>query len=262
MTVSPQTHTVIAEALATAERERAPISPLAETWSGLDVDDAYAIQLVNADRRQAAGERVVGHKVGLTSRAMQEMLGVDQPDYGHLFHTMAIGDGAQVAVEGHVAPRAEIEIGFVLGAPLAGPGATASDVLAVTTALRPAIEIIDSRIADWRIGLVDTVADNASSAGYVLGPRETSPEELDLPTLEARLVVNGEVREKGTGAAVLGDPATAVSWVANTLAERGAGLEPGHVVLPGACARAVPVKPGDRVEGDFDVLGRVAVTFR
>lgn len=262
MAVGSETHLEVAEALATAERERTPIPPLAEAWSDVDVDDAYAIQFVNIRRRLAAGERIVGHKVGLTSRPMQEMLGVDQPDYGHLLDTMSVGNDEDVPAGRYVAPRAEIEIGFVLGAPLAGPGVTADDVLAATAHLRPAIEIIDSRIMDWRIGLADTVADNASSAGFVLGTGETPPERLDLATLEARVLVNGAVTDKGSGAAVLGHPATAVSWVANTLGARGERLEAGHVVLPGACAKAVPVQPGDRVEGDFDILGRVAVTFR
>lgn len=269
MAASPEIRAEIAAALASAERERMPMPPLAETWAGLDVDDAYEIQRLNVRRRLDAGERVLGHKVGLTSRAMQEMLGVDQPDYGHLLDTMFVpsangGDdgGSAVPVDRYVAPRAEIEIAFVLGAPVAGPGVTLQDVLAATDHLRPAIEIIDSRIADWRIGLVDTIADNASSAGVMLGAGRTSPDNLDLAAVGGRVVVNGEVADGGTGADVLDHPAAAVAWLANTLGRRGARLEAGHVALPGACTRAVSVRPGDRVEADFDVLGGAAVTFR
>lgn len=260
MANGPAVRGEIAAALGAAARDRASIPPLTGTWPELDVDDAYAIQLVNVRHRLAGGERVVGHKVGLTSHAMQEMLGVDQPDYGHLFDSMSVDDEGAISADRYLAPRAEIEIAFVLGAPLSGPGVTTDDVLAATAHLRPAIEIIDSRITDWRIGLVDTIADNASSAGFVLGARETPPDRVDLAGLEGRLVVNGEVTDKGTGAAVLGHPAAAVSWLANTLGARGVEIEAGHVVLPGALVKAVPVQPGDRVEADFDVLGRVAVT--
>jgi 2-keto-4-pentenoate hydratase len=260
MAVWSGVHEEVAAALAVAERDRVPIAPLSRTWPGLTVDDAYEIQRFNVAHRVTAGERVVGHKVGLTSRAMQEMLGVDEPDFGHLLAGMVVE--GQTEATRYIAPRAEIEIAFVLGSPLKGPGVTAEDVLAATDHLRAAIEIIDSRVADWKIALVDTVADNASSAGVVLGERRVAPAGLDLAALEGRTHLNGEIVERGPGAAVLGNPAVAVAWLANTLGARGVALEAGHIVLPGACARAVTVRPGDLVTADFDVLGRVEVMFR
>jgi 2-keto-4-pentenoate hydratase len=246
--------------LAAAERDRVPVPPLTGRWPDLTIDDGYAIQRHNVARRVAAGARVVGHKVGLTSAAMQEMLGVGEPDFGHLLDDMVVAGEAEAAA--YLAPRAEIEIAFVLRSALTGPGVTAADVLAATDHVRAAIEIIDSRIADWRIALVDTVADNASSAGVVLGERRVAPAGLDLAAVEGRLRLGGTLVERGPGAAVLGHPAVAVAWLANTLGVRGVALEAGHVVLPGACTRAVPVAPGDVVVGDFDGLGAVEVRFR
>jgi 2-keto-4-pentenoate hydratase len=261
MTASAETLAEAAEALARAERDRAAIPPPTETWPGLDVADAYEIQLINTRRRIAAGEKVLGHKVGLTSTAMQRMLGVERPDYGVLFAAMFAEDGAKVAADGLVAPKAEIEIAFVLRDELRGPGVTVDQVLAATDHVRAAIEIVDSRIADWRITLADTVADNASSAGVVLGERRAPVGDLDLERVEGRLQKNGELLERGPGSAVLGHPAAAVAWLADTLGKRGVTLEPGHVVLPGACTRAVEVAAGDVVTADFDVLGSVSIAF-
>jgi 2-oxopent-4-enoate hydratase len=261
MTVPGEVLAEAARALAAAERDRAAIEPLTATWSDLDTTDAYEIQLINTRRRIAAGETVRGHKVGLTSAAMQQMLGVDQPDYGVLFAAMFTEDGGKVSAADLLAPKAEIEIAFVLREELRGPGVTVGDVLAATGHLRAAIEIVDSRIADWRITLADTVADNASSAGVVLGERRVPVRDVDLERVEGRLRKNGELVERGPGSAVLGHPAAAVAWLANTLGERGVSLEPGHVVLPGACTRAVEVSAGEVVAADFDVLGPVSVTF-
>ncbi len=252
-------HAELAGRLADAERRRVPIPPLTGTVPGLSVPDAYAVQQVNIARRVAEGARIIGHKVGLTSAAMQRMLGVDQPDFGHLLDTMVVS--GTVAAADYLQPRAEVEIAFVLRAPLRGPGVTVDDVLAATDHVRAAIEIIDSRIADWRITLADTVADNASSAGVVLGERRVPLDGLDLAALEGRTLVDGEVAERGRGTAVLGHPAAAVAWLADTLGRRGAGLEPGHVVLPGAFARAVPVAPGTRITADVDALGGTEVIF-
>jgi 2-keto-4-pentenoate hydratase len=261
MTMRSDVHAEAARTLAAAERDRVAIPPLTETWPALDAADGYEIQLVNTRRRTAAGETVRGHKVGLTSRAMQEMLGVDQPDYGVLFSGMFVDDGGKTLAANYLAPKAEIEIAFVLRDVLRGPGVTVDGVLAATDHVRAAIEIIDSRIADWRITLADTVADNASSAGVVLGERRVPVGDVDLRNVEGRLRIGGELVESGPGSAVLGHPAAAVAWLANTLGERGVSLEPGHVVLPGACTRAVAVSAGDHVVADFDVLGPVSVTF-
>ncbi len=252
-------HAELAAALADAERRRAPIPPLTETVPAFGVRDAYAVQRINVARRVAGGARIIGHKVGLTSPAMQRMLGVDEPDFGHLLDTMVVSGTAAAA--GYLQPRAEVEIAFILREPLRGPGVTVDDVLAATAHVCAAIEIIDSRIADWRITLADTVADNASSAGVVLSERRVPVDGLDLAALEGRTLVDGRVAERGRGTAVLGHPAAAVAWLADTLGRHGTGLEQGHVVLPGAFARAVPVVAGTRVTADIDALGDTEVIF-
>ena len=251
--------TRVAAALADAERRRVPVEPPTVTIPGLSADDAYRIQLLNINARLAAGARVEGHKVGLTSAAMQRMLGVDQPDFGYLLDDMMVS--GQVAAARYVQPRAETELAFVLAAPLRGPGVTRQAVLDATDYLCAAIEIIDSRIADWKITLADTIADNASSAGVVLGTRRVPPRGLDLAVLVGRTLVGGQVAERGLGSAVLGHPADAVAWLANVLGERGVTLKAGHVVLPGAFARAVDVRPGDRITADIDEIGTAEVEF-
>ncbi len=250
-----------AAALATAERERAPINPLTQDWSGLDVADAYEIQLINAKERLAGGAVVRGHKVGLTSRAMQQMLGVDEPDYGHLFADMFVSEGSVLAAADFCAPKVEIEVAFVLDDTLKGPGVSVADVLRATAFVLPAIEIIDSRVRDWKITLPDTIADNASSARVVLGGNATPPEATDLRLLGCTLRRNGEIVETGASGAALGNPATAVAWLANKLGQFGLTLDAGHVVMPGACTRAIDVGAGDTIRGDFDVLGSVSVGF-
>jgi 2-keto-4-pentenoate hydratase len=251
----------IAERLSAAEADVTAIAPLTETTPDLTVEDAYRVQLLNVERRRAAGERVRGHKVGLTSRVMQEQLGVDEPDYGHLFDSMFVYEGADIAVSELCAPRVEVEVAFVLGKELRGPGCTVADVLMATEYVLPSLEIIDSRIADWRITLPDTIADNASSARIVLGANPTRLEDVDVRALGAVLSLNGEVVATGASAAVLGNPVTAVAWLANKVADFDVRLEPGHVVLPGSCTKAVPVAAGDAVRAEFDQLGHVAVNF-
>jgi 2-keto-4-pentenoate hydratase len=250
-----------AAALALAERECAPIPPLLETWPAMTLDDAYEIQLLNVRRRIEAGAVVRGHKIGLTSRAMQAMLGVDEPDYGHLLHDMFVAEGEMFPAAKCCAPRVEPEVAFVLGDRLSGPGCSAADVLRATTFVVPALEIIDSRIADWRIGLGDTVADNASSAAVVLGGRATAATSVDLRLLGVVLRRNGEIVETGATGAALGNPVTAVAWLANKLHVLGTVLERGQVVMPGSCTRAVDVAAGDHIRADFDVLGHVSVSF-
>lgn len=249
-----------AEQLQDAQRIGSAIAPLSVSYPGLDLDDAYAIQLANIRRRLDAGATVKGHKVGLTAKAMQEMLGVDEPDYGYILDDMLAEDGASVPIARFLQPKAEVEIAFLLGRPLRGPGVTAADVLAATEAVAPSIEIVDSRIADWKITLADTIADNASSAAVVTGAWRPL-EGLTLADVEAELVLNGEVVARGAGRDVLGDPALAVAWLANTLAQRETTLEAGHIVMPGSCTRAVDVQAGDRVDARFAGLGDVSVTF-
>lgn len=250
-----------AAALAAAQHKRQPVPPLTATYGPFDVVDAYAIQQLNVDARRAAGGRLVGHKVGLTAKAMQEMLGVFEPDFGALLDDMMFGDGSTVPTATLCQPRIELEIAFVLAAPLAGPGVTAAQVVAATEAVLPALEIIDSRIEDWRITLSDTVADNASSAAVVLGPSRHSPDGLDLTDIDAELLSNGEVMATGSSSAVLGDPALAVAWLANKLGELGTSLVAGEVVMPGSCTKAIDVASGDRITGRLGPLGEVSVAF-
>lgn len=251
-----------AAALAAAERDRCPIAPLTSTWVGMDVEDAYEVQLINVGLRLDAGAQVVGHKVGLTARAMQEMLGVEEPDYGHLLDDMQLPDGATAEAAAYCHPRVEVEVAFVLSQPLTAPECTVEDVLRATDYVVPAIELIDSRIRDWKITLPDTIADNASAAAYVLGEQRTAVGDVDLPGVAAVLQQNGEVVAEGVAGAVLGDPARAVAWLANKLHGLGQQLQPGHVVLPGSCTRAVDVVAGDHIRADLVGLGSVSLSFR
>lgn len=248
-------------ALREAEASRKPIEPLAARWPELGVADAYAIQLRNIERRVDAGASIRGHKVGLSSPAMQEMMGVREPDYGHLLDDMFVFEGHEVAMDELIQPRVEVEVAFVLGAPLPARGCNAADVIRATEFILPAIEIIDSRIVDWRIGIVDTIADNASSAKVVLGGNPIRLTDADVRGIGAALQRNGDVVETGTAAAVLGNPVTAVAWLAQTVSGFGVSLEAGQVILPGSCTRAVPVAAGDVIRADFDRLGHVEVRF-
>ncbi len=251
----------VASALREAEASRKPIAPLASRWPEIDVADAYEIQRANIEHRLRGGATVRGHKVGLSSRAMQEMMGVREPDYGHLLDDMFVFEGARVPCTDLIQPRVEIEVAFVLGAPLPKRGCNAADVIRATEFILPAIEIIDSRIADWQIGITDTIADNASSARVVLGGNPVRLEDVDVRSIGAALSCNGNIVETGTAAAVLGNPVTSVAWLAETIGRFDVSIEAGHVVLPGSCTRAVPVTAGDSVRADFDRLGPVEVAF-
>jgi 2-keto-4-pentenoate hydratase len=250
-----------ADALRDAEDDRVPIPPLRTTWPDIDVVDSYEVQLLNIRRRLEAGARVNGHKVGLSSRAMQEMMGVDEPDYGHLLSDMEVSPDEPVPASRYCYPRVEMEVAFILGKTLPGRGCTEEDVLRATEHLAPAIELIDSRILDWNIKIADTIADNASSAGYVLGPERVRPDDVDLASIEAVLVRNGEKVAEGRSDAVLGNPATAVAWLADKVASFGVTLEAGHVILPGSVHRAVDVRPGDEFVADFTDFGSVHLSF-
>jgi 2-keto-4-pentenoate hydratase len=238
-----------------------PVPPLTATHPGLTVDDAYAVQLRQVEIRTKAGAGIIGFKVGLTSAVMRQQLGVDQPDYGHLFTDMLHAADAPITTSGYLQPRAEPEIALVLARPLRGPGLSVADVLAATAYAVPAIEIIDSRIAEWRIGLVDTIADNASSGGLVLGGTLTPVAGLDLSLVGCVLRHNGRIAHTGAGAAVLGSPLQAAAWLANTLGARGVELAAGHVILTGSVTAAVPVTAGDSLTATFDRLGSVTALF-
>jgi 2-keto-4-pentenoate hydratase len=251
----------LAADLAQAERSRVPITPLTAGVPGIDVVDAYEIQLINIRQRVAEGARIVGHKVGLSSKAMQQMMGVDEPDYGHLLDEMQVYEDTPVKAANYLYPRVEVEVGFILAADLPGEGCTEGDVLAATAALVPSIELIDSRITDWRIALCDTIADNASSAGFVLGEQRMAPTDIDITAIDAVLTRNGEVVAEGRSDAVLGDPVIAVAWLARKVAGFGVRLRAGDVVLPGSCTRAIDARPGDAFVANFDGLGSVRLSF-
>ncbi|MEB3022127.1 2-keto-4-pentenoate hydratase [[Mycobacterium] crassicus] len=244
-----------------ADNTCVPVEPLTDGNPELDIDDAYAIQSRNIDRRVAAGAHIQGRKVGLTSRTMQELLGVDEPDFGVLLDDMYVEDGDEIALAELVQPRVEAEMAFVLDSDLTGPGVTTANALTAIGGVLPAIEIVDSRVADWRIKLVDTVADNASSGKLVLGGRIRKVTELDLRLIGMALSRNGAVIDTGAGAAALGNPARCVAWLANKLAQFEITLRAGEVVLPGAVHRMVTVAPGDVFRADFAHLGAVTARF-
>ena len=259
--LSVATREELAAELARAERSRTALDPLISAHPEIDVVDAYEIQLINIRQRVAAGARVVGHKVGLSSETMQTMMGVDEPDYGHLLAEMEVFEDIPVPAANYLYPRVEVEVGFILADDLPGSGCTEDDVLAATAAFVPAIELIDSRIKDWKIALCDTIADNASSAGFVLGQQRVSPKDVDICAIDAVLTRNGEVVAEGRSDAVLGNPVTAVAWLARKVDGFGVRLKAGDIVLPGSCTRAIDVRPGDEFHADFAGLGSVRLTF-
>ncbi len=244
-----------------AEETRIPIAPLTETDPQVTVDEAYRIQLRVMEIKKAAGQVVVGKKIGLTSLAMQTMLGVKEPDYGHILNGMVVMEGEKIPVADLIAPRIEGEIAFVLKEDLKGPGVTLTDVLRSSEGVIPAIEIIDSRIKDWKIKLPDTVADNASSARIVLGGIITPASAIDLRTVGMVMEKNGEVLATAAGAAVLGHPAQAIAWLANKLSAYGIVLKKGEVILSGALTGAAPAAAGDYFRANFGTLGDVKIKF-
>ncbi|MCV7229624.1 2-keto-4-pentenoate hydratase [Mycolicibacterium komossense] len=251
----------LAASLVEAERSRVPLDPLTAGYPGIDVVDAYEIQLINIRARVAGGARVVGHKVGLSSEAMQKMMGVEEPDYGHLLADMEVFEDKPVLAGMFLYPRVEVEVGFILADDLPGAGCTEDDVLAATAAFAPSIELIDTRIKDWKIKLCDTIADNASSAGWVLGEERVSPKDIDIQNIDAVLTRNGEVVAEGRSDAVLGNPVTAVAWLARKVDSFGVRLKAGDVVLPGSCTRAIDARAGDDFVADFAGLGSVRLSF-
>jgi 2-keto-4-pentenoate hydratase len=259
--LSVATRDELAADLAQAERSREPIAPLTTAYPDINVVDAYEIQLINIRQRVAEGARVLGHKVGLSSLAMQQMMGVDEPDYGHLLDEMQVFEDVPVKAGRYLYPRVEVEVGFILAADLPGAGCTEDDVLAGTEALVPSIELIDSRIKDWKIALCDTIADNASSAGFVLGEARVSPADVDVKAIDAVLTRNGEVVAEGRSDAVLGNPVTAVAWLARKVESFGVRLRKGDIVLPGSCTRAIDARAGDQFVADFTELGSVRLSF-
>lgn len=250
-----------ARSLLVAYRSRQPIAPLVSTCPELTIDDAYAIQLAQVDAWLVGGRRVLGRKVGLTSPAMQAQMKVTQPDFGHLMDDMFFTEHGPVPADRFLQPRAEPEVAFVLGRDLTGPGITVAAAAAAVDFVLPALEIIDSRIADWQIGIVDTIADNASSGGVVLGSTARRIGEVDLRLGGCVLHRNGEIAGTGAGGAVLGSPLNSLAWLANTLGVRGEGLRAGQVILPGSITASIPFGPGDVITATMAGLGSVTAVI-
>ncbi len=248
-----------AAALYEARRTGSPIEPFTKADPGLGLADGYAVQQHLVRMLLEDGETIVGYKVGLTSRPMQEMVGVDSPDYGPVLASTVYASGAAVPLARFIQPRIEAEIVFVMGDRLAGPGVSVADASRATSGVAAAMEIIDSRIAGWRIRLADTVADLASNGAVVISSRIVPLAGLDTRLIGMMLTRNGELADTGAGAAALGDPLTVVAWLANTLGEHGIALEPGHLVMTGSMHAAVPMAAGDVFRAEFDRLGPVTV---
>ena len=236
-------------------------APLTSAHPDMTIDDAYAVQQRLMARRLGAGERVIGKKIGVTSQAVMDMLGVFQPDFGWLTDAMVYNEGQAIPMERLIQPKAEGEIAFVLKRRLQGPGVTAADVLAATEGVMACFEIVDSRIQDWKIKIQDTVADNASCGVFVLGDKLVDVRDVDLATCGMVLEKNGEIVATGAGAAALGHPANAVAWLANTLGAHGIALEAGEVILSGSLAIMVPVKAGDSLRVTIGGIGGCSVRF-
>lgn len=262
-TISEAEHAEWGETLYKALRARSVIPPIINSRSDLTIDDAYAISLNFLKRREQDGERVIGKKIGVTSKAVQDMLGVRQPDFGFLTDRMYVKNGATVNIveAGLIQPRAEAEIGFVLKKDLRGPGVTDQDVLDATDYIAPCFEIVDSRIQNWKISIIDTVADNASCGVFVLGEAKADPRKHDLPNLKVRVTKNGKPLSEGLGSAVQGSPLTAVAWLANTLGEKGVPLLAGDFILSGSLVPLENAAPGDRFNMVLEGIGECSISF-
>jgi 2-keto-4-pentenoate hydratase len=257
-----ESNKAIAELLYTSEKSVTPIDALTTTYPGMTVEQAYAIQLEGvAIKREREARKIVGKKIGLTSIAMQKLIGVNEPDYGHLFDHMLVREGEPIPSSRLLLPKVEGEVAFVLNKTLKGPGITLADVLRATEGVMASIEIVDSRVRDWKINLADTIADNASSARFVVGSRLVSPREVDLRLVGMVLEKNGEIINTGAGAAVMGHPAASVAWLANKLGEFGIALEEGEIILSGALTAAVDARAGDSFLISFQGLGTVGLRF-
>jgi 2-oxopent-4-enoate/cis-2-oxohex-4-enoate hydratase len=263
MSLPRTTVEALGDELFAALRGRQVLDPLTTRVPAIDIDDAYRVSLRLLERRQHEGERVVGKKIGVTSKPVQDMLGVHQPDFGFLLDVMQVPDGAAVSLKKHrlIQPRAEGEIAFVLKKDLRGPGVTEAQVLAATDYVTPCFEIVDSRIRDWKIRIQDTVADNASCGVFVLGQARVKPDGVDLAAVKMDIRKNGAHAAGGTGAAVQGHPATAVAWLANTLGKYDIPFRAGEIILSGSLAPLLPAVAGDRFEMTLSGIGSASVSF-
>jgi 2-oxo-hept-3-ene-1,7-dioate hydratase len=257
----------LAERLETAEQSRQQVGHFSREFPGMTIADAYAVQQAWVDGKLSRGRRTIGHKIGLTSRAMQRAGNISEPDYGTLLDDMLFRDGQDVPFERFIEPRVEVELAFVLNKPLEGPRTTIFDVLDAIDHVVPALEIIDARIrrVDAETGatrkVLDTIADNAANAGIILGGRPVAPDAIDMRWVAALLYRNGVIEESGVAAAVLNHPANGVAWLANKLSAHGIALAPGEIVLAGSFTAPVPVARGDVFHADYGRLGSIALRF-
>lgn len=248
--------------LFTAMREQRTLRPFTERYEDITIEDAYHISLRMVERRVADGERIIGKKIGVTSKAVQNMLNVHQPDFGYLTDRMAYSEGQEMPISKElIQPRAEGEIAFILKKDLTGPGITNADVLAATDCLIPCFEVVDSRIENWQIKIQDTVADNASCGLFILGDQAVDPRKLDLSTCGMVVEKNGSIISTGAGAAALGSPVNCVTWLANTLGQFGIGLKAGEVILSGSLVPLEPVVAGDFMRVSIGGMGSASVKF-
>lgn len=251
----------IADELVAASRDREQVPLLTARNPGMSVDDAYAVQGLWADRRRAEGRQLVGRKIGLTSKVMQVATGITEPDYGVIFDDMVYESGDTIPFDAFTSVRVEVELAFVLGAPLSGAGVTVDEVLGATEYVVPALEILSSRIQLEGRTIVDTISDNAAMGAMVLGDAHTDPAGLDLPWVSAVLRRNGNIEESGVAAAVLEHPAAGVAWLAGKLAQHGASLAAGETILAGSFTRPIWIERGDDVLADYRELGTIACRF-
>lgn len=244
-----------------AECSCRPIAPLTERSPEMTNDDAYLIQLAGMKLRQEKGQIIVGKKIGLTSKAMQNALGVYEPDYGYITDKLMVMEGEPLVMSNLIAPKVEAELAFVLHSDLTGPGITAADVLRATAGVMPALEIIDTRIKDWKIKIQDSIADDASIGRIIVSGRLTPITDIDLRYMGQVVEKNGEIVATSAGAAVLGHPANAVVWLANKLAKYNIPLKAGEIIMSGSFAAACPATAGDCICATFDRIGSVTARF-
>jgi 2-oxo-hept-3-ene-1,7-dioate hydratase len=259
--LDPQQIAAIADELADADRARSTVPLLTARHPGMGIDDAYAVQREWTDRGIAAGRRLVGRKIGLTSKVMQVATGITEPDYGVIFDDMVIESGASVEFDRFSNVRIEVELAFVLAKPLEGPNVTIDEVLDATAHIVPALEILNSHIEMQGRTIVDTISDNAAMGAMVIGSRPVKVDEVDLRWVSALLSRNDTIEESGVAAAVLGHPARGVAWLANKLAQHGQGLGAGEIILAGSFTRPMWVERGDTVLAEYRELGSITCRF-
>ncbi len=251
-----------ADVLYQALTSRESVKPLSEEHPNITIDDAYQVSLQLLQKRLDSGEKVVGKKIGVTSKAVMNMLKVGQPDFGFITDKMVYSQGQDMPISEHlIQPRAEGELAFILKKDLSGPGVTNADVLAATEYVMPCIEVVDSRIEDWRIKIEDTVADNASCGLLLMGDSAVDPRDVDMATCGMVVEKNGSIISTGAGAAVMGSPVNCVTWLANTLGEYGISLKAGEIILSGSMVPLEPVKAGDHLQVSIGGVGSASVRF-